>query len=364
MRSILFIMFLSFVATANAGERSPVKPVPNSLFLRVIDTGSGNATLIVVTGETARDRKVMFHDVGHWNDDYLIRDELRHYIGRRKKVIDLVIVSHSDSDHLGASDTVLDYWKVQKHVRTGWERHDMRPDQTYWVFRKSLAQSVTNHGTEDYVMGSGTPALGDAWELGDAKVTFLSGFASLPEDWDVGVTAGNSRFESKARNAVSVVVRVDYAGRSILLPGDAVGKKDDADDGQVLGTEKFLVDNSGTRSIKADIVLAPHHGADNASSTPFIETVRPTWVIFSAGSKHKHPKFKTYKRYSDAGIGDARMLRTDRGDEKGRPTEWWGDWDDSCRDGHGDDGVSILIRKSTGEVIVDQDPPKDAAKGC
>lgn len=49
--------------------------------------------------------------------------------------------------------------------------------------------------------------------------------------------------------------------------------------------------------------------------------------------------------------------------EEAQPTEWWGDWDDSCRDVHGDDSISILIRKSGG-IVVDQDPVDNPAKGC
>ena len=175
---------------------------------------------------------------------------------------------------------------------------------------------------------------------------------------------GDSRFESKARNAVSIVVRVEYSGRAILLPGDAVGRMDEVPWNQVIGTEKFLLDNAAARPLQADILLAPHHGADNASSQPFIEAVQPSWVIFSAGANHAHPKVNTFRRYEEFGVPLAQLLRTDRGDQKGRATEWWGDWDDSCRDGHGDDGISILIRKDDGAIVVDQDPVHGSAKGC
>ena len=360
---------LSSIAWASslAIERSPLKPEPNSLFFRAIDTGSGTATLTIVTGASANDRTVMIYDGGHWNDDSLIREELKHYLGRRR-MIDLLIISHSDSDHLGAADTILNEWTVKKGVRTGWERHDMNrtgPKKgSYWVYRDALAKSVRDKGTEDFVIGSGSPAHGESWDLGDARLTFLSGFASLPSGWNVGVPPSHSKFESKARNGVSIVVRVDYAGRAILLPGDAVGRLDDQPWSQILGTEKFLLDNKSQRQIRADVLLVPHHGADNASSLPFIQEVAPSWVLFSSGVEHSHPKFNTFRRYESIGIAAERMLRTDRGDQKGRPTEWSGNWDGSCRDVHGDDGISILIRKTNGAIVVDQDPAADPQKGC
>ena len=86
-------------------------------------------------------------------------------------------------------------------------------------------------------------------------------------------------------------------------------------------------------------------------------------MIFSAGNKHKHPKFNTVRRYRRIHVPLDQILRTDRGDEKGRLTEWWGEWDDRCTDRHGDDGISILIRKSGG-IVVDQDPVDDTNLGC
>jgi beta-lactamase superfamily II metal-dependent hydrolase len=362
MRTFMALCLSLFCSTAWGQEfgRSALKPEPNSLFLRIIDTGPGLATLTVITGATNSDRKVMIYDAGHWFDDDLMIDELKHYLGRRK-TIDVLIIGHADSDHLGTADTILKYWKVKKNVRNGWDRD---PDVgTFWSYRRELSKSITANGTEDFVMGDGSPALGETWDLGDASLTFLSGFAELPDNWDVGVPPSNGRFESKALNSVSIVVRVDYGQRSVLLTGDAVGRLDDEPSNQLLATEKFLVENNAQRSLRADILQAPHHGADNASSSPFIAAVQPEWVIFSSGTAHGHPKFKTFKRYEDAGVPVDHMFRTDRGDRR-HDDEWFGEWNASCEDHHGDDGISILIRKAGGEITVDQDPVENANLGC
>ena len=343
-----------------AHERSPLMPEPNSLFLRVIDTGSGVATLTVVTEASAQDRHVMIYDMGYGSDDLLVLRELEHYLGQNP-TIDLMIIGHSHPDHIGAANSVLKFWEVAKSVRTGWEPEETA--ENYWNYRRELEKSVDEKGTEDFVMGNGSPSIGEIWMLGDAQLEFLSGFSELPNDWSVGDPSGHFTHESNARNATSIVVRLDYDGRSILFPGDAVGRKDDGPWSQIIGTEKFLFENDGQRTIEADILIAPHHGADDASSLKFIEAVDPSWVIFSAGIRHEHPKFNTFRRYEHIGVPVNQILRTDRGDEKGRESEWSGNWDDSCRDGHGDDGISILIRMS-GEIIVDQDPVDDPTLGC
>jgi len=333
------------------------------VFLRVIDTGSGTATITVVTGNTEDDKHYMIHDVGHWNDDTRILNEVRTYLHQTNQVfdeIDLMIVGHSDSDHLGAADTILSNHEVNEVVRTGWERPST--NQSYKHFRDALAVAVTN-GTTDVSLASTTLQHGThQWTLGSATVTFLSGFSEPPVSWDVGVprNTNNATWKSKARNSISLVVRLDFSTRSIMFTSDAVGRKDGADWNEVIATEKFLLDTHFPAVLKADILFAPHHGADNGSSLPFIRVVDPEWVIFSAGSGHGHPKLDTYRRYRHIGVQRENMFRTDRGDmfdlsslassEKNkRRLEWWADGDSSCRDGHGDDGISILIRES-GEV--------------
>ncbi|MDQ7251017.1 ComEC/Rec2 family competence protein [Dongia sedimenti] len=334
-------------------------PEPNSLFVRFVDTGGGLATITVATGNSTNTREVMVFDAGHWNADNIMISELNHYVGQRH-AIDVMVISHADSDHLGTADSILEYWRVKKAVRNGWIRENVN---TFTTYIEHLEASVDQNGTEDHVMGDGSPAIGETWNLGDARLTFLSGFKELPEDWDVGVPPSNSRFTSKALNSASVVARLDYAGRSILFTGDAVGRLDGRPGDQLLATEKFLVENDdGDRRLRADILQAPHHGADNASSSPFIGAVQPEFVIFPAGHDHGHPKAATYQRFVDAGIDPEKMFRTDVGD----PTdelEQPGEWQDDCTDRMGDDGISILI-KSDGSIAIEQDPVANENDGC
>jgi beta-lactamase superfamily II metal-dependent hydrolase len=54
------------------------------------------------------------------------------------------------------------------------------------------------------------------FERGDAAVIMVAGWA----DWtEPGAT------ECERRNALSIVVRLDYWGRSVVLTGDTVGRR-------------------------------------------------------------------------------------------------------------------------------------------
>jgi len=114
---------------------------------------------------------------------------------------------------------------------------------------------------------------------------YLSGFHEPPAEWGLE--------GSEFLNAGSIVIRVSYQGHSILFTGDAVGREEgSANDEPAIATERFLIDNSAHRPIQSEVLIAPHHGSDDANSTEFIQAVAPRWVIFPAGHRYEHPRLE------------------------------------------------------------------------
>lgn len=153
-------------------------------------------------------------------------------------------------------------------------------------------------------------------------------------------------------NAGSICVRIECAGKSILLCGDAVGRHLNSPAGTNIATEKYLCDNADELPIDSDVVVAPHHGANNGSSERFIEAVSPSCVIFSAGHDHQHPTQAAAERYTVRGVPISQILRTDRGDDEEGGFEWKEGSVEGHSDPAGDDDVDILIRPS-GEMLVE-----------
>jgi len=77
--------------------------------------------------------------------------------------------------------------------------------------------------------------------------------------------------DGKELNNRSMVLRISYAGTSILFPGDL----------EEMG-EKRLLDRAGNR-VESDILLSPHHGSRTSSSEAFLEMVTPKVCIVSSG---------------------------------------------------------------------------------
>ena len=111
----------------------------------------------------------------------------------------------------------------------------------------------------------------------------------------------------------------------------------------------MLVRNHSIVSIESDVLIAPYHGSDRGSSSCFITTVDPSYVIFPSGSMHQLPNETTVLRYLAAGVPIQNLFRTDFGDHEGG-TEWDHGQIEGCNDPIGDDHIEVII--SSDEIVV------------
>ena len=313
------------------------------LLTRVVDVGAGLCTVTIAPGDSRS--RIMVYDAGHWQG-HACRNAVRETV--LGDTIDVLVLSHSDADHLGDADDILKEKVVKLIVRTGFRRDDTgnwrNANNSIGDEAKQVA-SVIN-------LGSLALPFGQALPLGDATITFIAGW----HRWTL--TSGLS--DSERRNAVSIVGRLDYDGRSILFGGDTVGRRIGDPDTACRDAEAEMV--NGSVSLTADVLIAPHHGADNASSGCFIDAVDPQFVIFSAGHDHGHPREAAAQRYLDHGVPLSSIFRTDRGDdEEDEPDEWKHLSVPGCRDGRADDDVDVFIIQGGGLLVGYRDP---SASGC
>lgn len=84
----------------------------------------------------------------------------------------------------------------------------------------------------------------------------------------------------------------------LLLPAD-IGVAQEA---------RLLADDAG--ALRADVLLAPHHGSGTSSSEAFLRAVQPRLALFQVGYRNRygHPKAEVFERYGALGI---RRLRSD-----------------------------------------------------
>lgn len=315
------------------------------LYVRVVDVGAGECIVIKAPGPGGKDH-YMIYDAGNYEDKgKTAMDAIRDIIPEGSK-IDLLVLSHSDSDHIAAVPEICDEYHVRRVIHPGYER----PTSTWRDSDQAILNEVKSEkkkgGCINMNLANVEVAPGSTYKIGYASATFVAGFHEPPEEW-------GQLSDSEQKNAGSIVIRLTYKGKSVLITGDAVGRHIGDPDNACIAIEKFMVDNAETVKIDSDVLIAAHHGADNGSSKPFIEEVTPEYVVFSAGHKFNHPRKSAADRFISAGVSTSKMFRTDRGDNEGGK-EWDGQGGNSA-DQRGDDDVEIRI-SAAGAVSVQYRP--------
>ena len=166
-------------------------------------------------------------------------------LGQGVQRLDTLLVSHGDLDHRGGAPAV----------------------------RAAL------HPLQERGAMAGTPcAAGQTWEWDGVHFSILNG----PLD-AVG--------ESSSDNNGGCVLRVETGKHAALLPADIER-----------AAEARLVQDH-PEVLRADVLLAAHHGSRTSSTLHFVDAVNPEVVIFSAGyaNSYRHPRQEVVERFQRLG---------------------------------------------------------------
>ncbi len=188
--------------------------------------------------------------------------------------IDTLVVSHDDTDHSGGALALA-------------ESH--RPKTLLIALAGVPATTLSPHG-QALLAGASTarPCLaGESWQWDGVEFRLLH------------PPAHHYRNPFYRDNDRSCVLKVSAAGGSILLPGDIERL-----------AELSLLERVAPQ-LRADVLLAPHHGSRSSSSAAFLDAVAPSKVVISVGHRNRfgHPNAVVLARYRERAI---EVLRTDR----------------------------------------------------
>jgi beta-lactamase superfamily II metal-dependent hydrolase len=113
------------------------------------------------------------------------------------------------------------------------------------------------------------------------------------------VSPGGPGSREDNANRSSLVMKVVYAGASVLLMGDAEGN------------EEIPLVESYADLLRADILKVGHHGGKAGTSGLFLKTVQPSWAVVSVGRHNRfgHPSDAVLDRLA---LCDIAVARTDR----------------------------------------------------
>lgn len=206
------------------------------------DVGQGDGALVVLGSFQA------VVDTGAYEDKIL--KCLEEHIPFWDRKIELVFLSHSDKDHVGALPGIRKHYKIGKEV----------------------TQAEVN----------------DVYRYGMLSFNIVKGSQNNIEVPMSG---------SSESNELSVVMRISYGNFSVLFTGDIDIKN-----------ELALVSSGLLRRV--EVLKVSHHGSKYSSASEFLEVLRPTYSVISVGKKNSygHPNGDVLGRLE---MVKTKVLRTD-----------------------------------------------------
>ena len=253
--------------------------------LIVLDVGQG-LSVVAIDGV-----KAVVYDTGpeYKHGNAAERSLIPFLRSRGIKNIEMLVISHGDSDHVGGLSGIKAEFNVAKIISG-------EPGRL-----KNLNISENQEASEcvnDNTIESG-------WY--DAHFFFLAGERKSPE------------VPKLSSNNHSCVLKLQFDTFSVLLMGDLEGE-----------AEKEFVKQSGD-DLFADILVAGHHGSKNATGYRLLDAVSPKVVVFSAGykSRFNHPHPNTVSRVLNQGAatfntasGGAIIISSEAGNNQLKNRKW------------------------------------------
>jgi len=260
-RSILILFILLFL---NILALPFVLFLSSSAYLRVsfFDVGQGDSAFI----ETPQNHQILIDGGPSYSGAV---DKLSKEMPFWDKEIDLIILSHPESDHMTGLFDVLSNYKVDNILWNGVEKDGEK--------FKTWKMLVEKEGANVYYAN-----FGDKVIAGDVSLDVIS-----PKEKIDGKVLKDS-------NDTSVVTKLSYKDSSFLFTGDITSK----------GEKLLLNDN-----IDSDILKVPHHGSKYSTSQEFLNKVSPLVSVIQVGkNSYGHPTNEVLTRLDNSGI---KVLRND-----------------------------------------------------
>ncbi len=231
------------------------RPAPGQFELLAADVGQGNAVLVRTAKHT------LLYDTGprysaHSDAGGRVLVPLLRALDEH---VDVLLLSHRDSDHTGGAAAVLAQQPQAQLIGSIEDEHHL---QTLRPVQPCVA--------------------GQQWQWDGVDFAVLHPLAT-------DVASGQ---RSRNPNTHSCVLRISTPqGAVALLAGDIEKPQ-----------ERALLERQAP--LAADVLLVPHHGSKTSSSGDFLDAVQPRVALVQAAyrSRFGHPADEVMQRYHERGI--------------------------------------------------------------
>lgn len=258
--TVLLIANLSLWTNLSSSERE--------IRFTVLAVGHGTATVLELHNTT------IVYDAGTYSTyDVGERVVVPYLLSRGRRRVDLLILSHSDLDHISGVPTLVERLKIRRVIyNTGFYLTEAGREMLSFFHRRGLEHRAVDSSVE----------IGGL----QCRIEILSP-PPLPHELVPNDT-----------NETSLVVKFEVEGVRILLCADATDR----------AVRRLL---TKPEALRAEIIVIPHHGGELLSCKELAEASAARYAVVSAGENFPSPRTleafesraaRLFKTYSDGAI--------------------------------------------------------------
>ncbi|HHO48358.1 MAG TPA: DNA internalization-related competence protein ComEC/Rec2 [Desulfobacteraceae bacterium] len=217
-----------------------------------LDVGQGSSSLVRLPGN----RTILIDGGSKSTPPFDIGERvIARYLWKKQLWrLDDVIITHPDSDHFNGLLFIIRHFRPNRL----WINGDTGRSELY----EALLRFAADRGVALIRPASGRTMS----ENPETTVVFLNGAQD-----EKPLTDQDRSDEQLSVNDRSLVIKVRHRDVSFLFPGDV----------SFIGEELLL--RNRREDLRADILLAPHHGSRGSGSPQFIAAVNPRIIVVSSG---------------------------------------------------------------------------------
>ena len=299
--------------------------IGDDLNVHFVDVGQGDACIV----EFPDDKKMIIDGGDKDAKDALltyIDENIRDKDGNKITYFDYAILTHTDSDHCGSLDDVLNAYPAKNFYRPNVKcnyKDYVDPDAALLT---SDCVSKATAAYKDVIAASekGRNKFGEDYKvyINSVDLDPIVPDSALTREGDAGYYSlnfyGPNSNSYKDWNNYSPIMILEYEGIKIAMTGDCEkeGEAEFAEKAKA-GEGKFSVFDD---NYSVNVIKAGHHGSRTSTGEAFVETVttaesRPnTLIVISCGlnNSYKHPHTEKLEQFAREGFKDENILRTDQ----------------------------------------------------
>lgn len=325
-----------------ATHQTTKETIENSnYYVSYIDVGQGNSSFVKLP-----DGKTVLIDGGDKEFGETVADFLN---DRNITQIDYLIATHSDSDHIGGLNYVLENFEF-KHIfrpfqismnsdNTVYEKEDLKEayeymDSNYSNLKISKVTTsiyrtfIKNIYDETYTIEGNTleskiTVFYDGLKIGGTNYE-IEFFGPLKRDVEIIISDYSTETDGFATvgygatnaNDASSIFTLTCFDDKYLFMGDARFTDSNLEDRDYSEWDfiESLSNSEKSKFAEIDVLMLPHHGSKYSTCDELLDLVLPRFVVVSAGvdNKYGHPHSEVLERLTDVrSLENDYLLRTD-----------------------------------------------------